>query len=359
MSDLEVRRESELSAEECKRFASPALKHHALYARHSTERTQAFMAKVYRSGRLLGLAPVIRMARFRATLLLEPEVRRRLDPWMGPFARKTTYLVDTSFMGFQYAQPFLVLDPADFETVRGAVVAHLRASRDAATLMVFEPLGDPSWSRALGAGQFKSLPYVHADLSGCATTDDYLVKLDQKRRKNWRSDRRVFEREGGSFEVHEPPLAPELMRTLHRCLIQSSEKNAELTVPYQDLMLHPGAFAEASQTAVVARVDGQVAGFFAGFRNGDVFQQCHGGFNYAHAHRLKAYPNLINASIEHAISLGCRELTMGPLNNEAKRRAGRMMPMMASWWSRGALDRFLMRRLLLERMQFHQGSLEN
>ena len=185
------------------------------------------------------------------------------------------------------------------------------------------------------------------------------MKLEQKRRKNWRSDRRVFEREGGRFELHAPPLTPELVRTLHGCLRQSAEKNAELTVPYEDLMLHPGAFAEGRLTAVVARVGGQVAGFFAGFRNGDVFQQCHGGFNYAHAHRLKAYPNLINASIEHAISLGCRELTMGPLNNEAKRRAGRLMPMMASWWSRSALDRFLMRRLLLERMQVYQGSLEN
>jgi hypothetical protein len=98
---------------------SPALEHHALYARHSTERTQAFLAKVYRGGRLLGLAPVIRMARFRATLLLQPEVRRRLDPWMGPFARKTTRLVDTSPLGFQYAAPFFALDPADFETVEG------------------------------------------------------------------------------------------------------------------------------------------------------------------------------------------------------------------------------------------------
>jgi hypothetical protein len=35
------------------------------------------------------------------------------------------------------------------------------------------------------------------------------------------------------------------------------------------------------------------------------------------------------------------------------------MPMMASWWSRSALDRFLMRRLLLERMQVYQGALEN
>jgi hypothetical protein len=90
MSDLEVRRENELTAEERERFDSPALEHHALHARHSTERTQAFLAKVYRGGRLLGLAPVIRMARFRATLLLEPNVRRRLDPWMGSFARHVT-----------------------------------------------------------------------------------------------------------------------------------------------------------------------------------------------------------------------------------------------------------------------------
>jgi hypothetical protein len=36
-----------------------------------------------------------------------------------------------------------------------------------------------------------------------------------------------------------------------------------------------------------------------------------------------------------------------------------MMPMMASWWSRSAFDRFLMQRLLLARMQVHQGSLES
>jgi hypothetical protein len=37
---------------------------------------------------------------------------------------------------------------------------------------------------------------------------------------------------------------------------------------------------------------------------------------------IKAYPNLIHAALEYAIESGYREVTLGPLNNEAKRRAG-------------------------------------
>jgi len=354
-TELSVTEEASWTPEEAARFEDPLLDNVAKFLPHSTGRTRLDLAKVRRGEELVGVAPLLRLVRYRGTRLLEPGTRRWLDPCFGPFARKTTCLVDTSFLAFRYSEPFFAHRAEDRGAVRGAVVRHLKACRDVDQVMISEPATDGGWAREHGFLPFLQLPLVSVELEGVASFDDYLAGLSQQRRRNLRKERQLFRESGGRFELLEPPHPPRLTRELHRCLLASSEHNAELEIPFEDLMNNEEAFRSQEQWVITARVGEALAGFFAFIPRGDVLHQCHGGLDYVHSLAVKAYPNLIHAATEHAIERGCRRLTLGPLNNEAKRRAGSLQPVMASFWCRDAASRFLMKRFLLRRFQIYGG----
>lgn len=359
LGGLTVAEESTWSAAESARFADPLLDNAACFARHPTPRTVLTLAKVRRGGELVGVAPLLRLVRYRGTRLLEPRSRRWMDPLLGPFARATTCMVDTSFMAFRYGEPFLVVDPADLPAVRDAVVRHVLGSRDVDALMVSEPAGDAGWARERGFRSFLQLPLVRVDLDGVATFGEHLARVGQKRRRNARKERQLFTDAGATVELHEPPLAEDLARTLHELLLQSSRENAAvMEIPFEDLMNSEPAFREQPQSVLVARLDGVVVGFFAFIRHAGVLHQCHGGFDYARSRAIKAYPNLIHAAVEHALEVGARAVTLGPLNNEAKRRAGSLCPVMMSVGCRSALTRVAMERVLIPRFQIYGGPVE-
>jgi predicted N-acyltransferase len=357
--DFEVVEEVEWSGEEARVFASPLLDNAAVFARHGTERTRLTLAKVRRGGELVGVVPLTRLVKYRGTRLLEPRWRRWVDPVMGPFARKTTCMVDASFMAFRHADPFLALDASDGPAVRAAVVAHLKGCRDVDNVMISEPVGDPTWLRANGFRVFLQLPLVRVDVSGCATFDEYLVRIGQKRRRNLRKERQLFAEQGGTMEVLAPPFASDLVDDLHGLLLASSRNNPGLEIPFEDLMNSRAAFERQPQSVIVARVAGKICGFFGFIRHENRICQCHGGLDYDASLRVKAYPNLIHAAVIHAIESGCDEVTLGPLNNEAKRRAGALAPVMASFWVRDPMTRVLMNRVLIERFQIYGGEVED
>ncbi|MCB9914965.1 MAG: GNAT family N-acetyltransferase [Planctomycetes bacterium] len=355
---LAVTEETTWTAEESRVFGDLRLDNAGVYARHSTARTKLTLVKVRRGGELVGVAPALRMIQYRATRLLEPRSRRWMDPLMGPFARRTTCLVDGSFLAFRHAAPFFAAGGVSAGEVREAVVGHLKGCRDVESLMISEPAGDPGWALDNGFLAFLQLPLVRVELDGVASFDEHLAALGQKRRRNLRKERELFAQEGGTMEVHAPPLAPELVEELHRLLLASSANNPTLEIPFEDLMNSRGAFGEQAQWVIVARVGGAVAGFFGFLPQGETLAQCHGGLDYEHSLRVKAYPNLIHEAVAYALEHGFREVTLGPLNNEAKRRAGTLAPVMASFWARDPLTMWLTKRVLLPRFQVFGGRLE-
>jgi hypothetical protein len=344
-----------LAAGEREALRSPTLDNLVHYARFSTDRTQVFLVKVYRGGEFIGLSPVIRLVKHRGTQLLRPEARRWMDPFLGPFSRKTTYMVDTAFLGYPYVPPYFCPDSTNIPAVRAAVVAHLKAKRDAETIILAEPRSDPSWARQNGFDVISVLPFVQVDLSGASTMAEYVARMGKKRRRNLRVARSALEERAGRIELHEPPLEPELLDAMYECIQRSAAHN-DLCVPYADLYNDPRAFREQPQHVLAARVDGRVCGFFGFLRGADTLHQCHGGFDHERSEKVMAYHNLINAAIEHGISRRVRWLTLGPLNNETKRRAGtHLMPMMSSLWCRGPVSRLVTRKLFLQKLQVYRG----
>ena len=351
---LEVVEESDWSDEESKRFSNPLFDNFAHYAQHSTRNTVLSIAKVRREGRLVGVAPLTRLVKYRGTRLLAESSRRWMDAIMGPFTKKTTCLVDASFMAFRHEDPILSVDPADARAVRDAVIAHLKEQRDIDNIVISEPAGDAGWHWRAGFRPFLQLPLVSVDVEGCETFNDYLARIGNKRRRNARKERQLFTDSGASINLYAPPLSEDLARELHRSLLSSSRQNSDLLeIPFEDVMNSEPAFLAQRQWALVATVDNAIAGFFGFIPHAGVIHQCHGGLNYEHSKRIKAYPNLIHAAVEHAIENGYRKVTLGPLNNEAKRRAGTLEPVMSAFWCRDAPSRFLMNHFLLKRFQVY------
>ena len=325
------------------------------YAKYSSPQTQLFFAKVYCGDEFIGLAPVTKLVKHKSTNLLRLEKRKWMGPLLGPLSKKTTYMVDSGFLAFEYDNPFFCSNVRDEEAVRTAVSNHLKNKADVDTVLLAEPSRDTSWAEQHGYDCFSILPMVHVDLSNHTTIDSYLAALSRKRRKNWRTDRKIFDENGGVIELHESPIPRTVLEQMHACLLKSASLN-DWCVPYEDVQNSKSAFLGQDQRALVLKVNDKVAGFFSFFSNGALMQQCHGGFDNYDSLRVKAYANLINAAIEHAINQGFKRLTMGPLNNETKRRAGsHLMPMMASLWCRDAIGRLVTRKLFLKNFQIYMG----
>lgn len=354
---VEVTEEREWSTTDSSLFDDPLLDYFAGYMRCSTARTLLSFAKVHLSGELIGVAPLVRLVRYRMTRFLKDGSRRWVDPMLGPFARTTACLIDTSFMCYRYREPFFSLDPAHAATVREAVVKYLKTETGIDALFLSEPLRSADWHRAAGFTPFLQLPLVKTTVSGCRNLDDYLRQVGRKRRKNLLADRRVFEKSGAVLDTYGPPLDKQLVGALHRLLIQSAEHNrASLEIPFDDVMNSATAFEMIQRHwVIVARVSGRIAGFFSFVPTDRVMHQCHGGLDYQLSSPIKAYPSLLFAAVQYAIENDFSEVTFGPLNNEAKRRAGTLAPLMSACWFRNPLYGFAMKRMLLRQLQNYTG----
>lgn len=353
---LTVRDESTLTPKERDALGrKPTLDNFAHYAKYSTPKTRLFFAKVYRGEQFLGLAPITKLVKYKSTELLRPTLRKWMGPGFGFLSKRTTYMVDSAFLAFEYTNPFFCPKAQDEDTVRCCVSEHLQRQPDVDTVVLTEPRRDTAWAEQQGYDCFSTSPMVHVDLSGHQTVESYLASLDKKRRKNWRADRRVFDAQGGTFELHGAPIPPAVLQEMHTCLLKSASQS-DFCVPFEDVLNGKPAFLGQDQQALVARVDGRIVGFFSFFANGDVMQQCHGGLDYEDSHDVKAYANLINAAIGHGIHHGFKRLSMGTLHNETKRRAGsHLMPVMVGIWFRSAVAGFLTRKLLLKNFQIYRG----
>jgi hypothetical protein len=353
---LEVAEERTWSQEESALFTNPLFDNFAHFAPHSTDSTIVSIAKVRRDGELIGVAPLTRILKYRGTRLLEQRSRRWMDPLIGPFSHNNLCMIDASFMGFRHADPFIARDSTPALDIREAVFTYLKGCPDVDSVMISEPAGDPAWLHKAGFCTFLQLPLVRIDVEGCRTFDDYLTGIGRKRRHHLRQERKRFVEAGARVEVLEPPIDEGIARELHSYLLASSRRNDDgLEVPYKDVMNSEQAFLTQHQWVIVARLGDGIAGFFSFILHDGVIAQCHGGFNYELSLPINAYHNLIHAAVEYAIELGCREVTLGPLNNEAKRRMGTLKPVMSGIWCRNTVSRLLMNNVLVKRFQIYQG----
>ena len=246
---LEVRDEITFAPRE-KSVIQPGPGQFCSLARFSTPRTQLFLAKVYGDGDFLGLAPVSKIIRHPSTKLLQPKVPWLLRKALGPFTRQTTYMVDSAFLGYQYASPFFCGKAGDVPVVRQCICDHLKQKKDADNVWISEPCSDPASYRANGFDVVGILPMIHVKVEGHATIASFLATLGKKRRKSFRQDRNLAKAHGTSIELFTGPIPDDVLQAMHGCLLQSAVLN-KLCVPYEDLLNNKAAFMEQEQQALV------------------------------------------------------------------------------------------------------------
>lgn len=336
-----------------------AIKSCGLYFPFSTPDTELFWTKAYEGERLVGVVPVVRLRKRKATDMLRPAMRRWLGPILGPLARKTTFLLDTAFMAYDARSPFFTAPGVDRAAVKRAISAFLKSQKKVDTIWISEPPEEAEWAAGEKYHQFHTLPMVQVVVDGCASLDDYLATLSRNRRRNFRRERDLFAKAGGTIQEYRGVIAdhPELHRQVMACL-GSSGANSQFNVPYNDVLTNPEAIAAQWQIVLTAHLDGQVIGFMSLLQDGDRLMQCHGGLDHVKSHEVKAYHNLISSGIELAIASGAKMLTLGPMTNETKRRAGgTFRPIVSSLWNRLPGDAFFARKVFAKNFEVYRGEL--
>lgn len=330
-----------------------------LYFPFSTPDTELFWAKAYEGDRLVGLAPVVRLRKRKATDMLRPGMRRWLGPILGPLSRKTTLLLDTAFMAYDARSPFFTVLGADRTAIKRAMSAFLKSQKKVDTIWISEPPEEAEWAAGEKYHQFHTLPMVQVKLDNCQSLDDYLATLNRNRRRNFRRERDLFSKAGGVIQEYRGVIGdnPPLHQQVMKCL-DASGASSQFNVPYNDVLTNPQAIAAQWQIVLTAHLDGQAIGFMSLLQDGDRLMQCHGGLDYVRSHEVKAYHNLISAAIELAIRKGLRRLTLGPMTNETKRRAGgTFRPIVSSLWNRLPGDAFFAKRVFSKNFEVYRGEL--
>lgn len=359
---IDIRQVADLTTADRAQFGSNSLQNFLHFLPFATRITEPLLLRGERNGRLIGVAPVVRLVKRPSTAALRPELRRWLEPWLGTVSRKTTYLVDTAFLAFEYCDPFFVCQPGDLPEFRAAVVRYLQELPDADALWISTPGGDQTKAKLAGSPSFEELgcfsfdmlPSAQIHWPGLNSWEQFLASQSKKRRRNSKIDRDIFEQGGGRLELLSSPFSNSVADSMKTCL-RSSEKKSHIHVPYNDVLIGNG-FRTQPQIAWCAWKAERLAGFMSFIRNGPKLLQCHGGFDYSLSLPIRAYPRLIDAAIQFAMETGCDSLSLGPLNNEAKRRAATcILPMRVHLWNRRRLDAFLVRRFLARQFQVYTG----
>jgi hypothetical protein len=329
------------------------------YFPYSTQNTELFWAKAYEAERLVGVAPVVRLRKRKATDLLKQPYRKWLGLLFGPLARKTTLLVDTAFMAYDARSPFMTAPGVDRDAVKLAMSDFFKAQRKVDTIWISEPPEETEWAAKEKYARFHTLPMVQVVVEGCGSLEEYLATVSRNHRRNFRRERDLFAKSGARIEIYEGVIGdnPAVHRAVIACL-EASAAHSQFTVPYNDVLTHPDAIAALRQIVLTAHLGDKVVGFMSCLQDGDRLMQCHGGLNYAESHEIKAYHNLISRAIELAIERGCRVLTLGPMTNETKRRAGgRFRPIVSSMWNRMPGDRLVAQKLFIKNFEVYRGEL--
>lgn len=337
----------------------PAMESCGLYFPFSTPETELFWTKAYQDDRLVGIVPVVRLRKRKATDMLRPAVRRWLGPVLGPLARKTTLLLDTAFMAYDARSPFFTAPGADRPAIKQAISAFLKSQKKVDTVWISEPPEEAVWAAAEKYHQFHTLPMVQVVVQNCGSLDDYLATLNRNRRRNFRRERDLFAKAGGTIREHRGRIGddPQLHRQVMACL-GSSGAHSQFNVPYNDVLTNPDAIAAQWQIVLTAHLAGEVIGFMSLLPDGTRLMQCHGGLDYVKSHEVKAYHNLISAGIELTIAMGLDMLTLGPMTNETKRRAGgAFRPIVSSLWNRLPGDAFFARKVFAKNFEVYRGEL--
>jgi len=189
--------------------------------------------------------------------------------------------------------------------------------------------------QAPGEAAFAKLGLLHTDfianvtveLHGERDFDEYMMRLEQKRRTQSRAYRREFARAGGTIEQIEMLTATHLdeIAGLYGNTVTLHELQEDLHVPIPIGRSYFKALCGMPverRRALIARVNGVAVGFAWLVDSGDAMIFSHCGLDHAKAVPSRAYFNLYYAMFDYALANGYARLELGAQAYVVKRKLG-------------------------------------
>ena len=130
-----------------------------------------------------------------------------------------------------------------------------------------------------------------------------------------------FRNKGGTIEVVEGPLAPDVREAVLHC-IRCAQDGGLLRVPYQSNYVPMVAWATRGLVTgivhIVARLEGVVVGYHAFLETGRHLVCLSGGFDRTRPSTYHAYENVLIEAMRLAQTRGLTEVSFGPVTNPSK-----------------------------------------
>lgn len=179
----------------------------------------------------------------------------------------------------------------------------------------------------LGLLHTEFIANMTVELRGERDFDEYMMRLEQKRRTQSRAYRREFARAGGTIECIEQftDAALDEIARLYNSTVSLHEVQEDLHVPIPIGRSYFEALSRMPverRRALIARVHGIAVGFAWLVDSGDAMIFSHCGLDHAKAVPSRAYFNLYYTMFDYALAKGYARLELGAQAYVVKRKLG-------------------------------------
>ena len=186
--------------------------------------------------------------------------------------------------------------------------------------------GEDAYAK-LGLLHTEFIANMTVELRGERDFDEYMMRLEQKRRTQSRAYRREFARAGGTIECVETLTVSHLdeIARLYGSTVSLHEAQEDLHVPIPIGRSYFDALSRMPverRRALIARVDGVAVGFAWLVDSGDAMIFSHCGLDHAKAVPSRAYFNLYYTMFDYALAKGYARLELGAQAYVVKRKLG-------------------------------------
>jgi predicted N-acyltransferase len=186
--------------------------------------------------------------------------------------------------------------------------------------------GEDAYAK-LGLLHTEFIANMTVELRGERNFDEYMMRLEQKRRTQSRAYRRDFVRVGGTIDCVEHLTDQHLdeISRLYNSTVSLHEAQEDLHVPIPIGRPYFEALSRMPverRRALIARVDGVAVGFAWLVDSGDAMIFSHCGLDHAKAVPSRAYFNLYYSMFDYALAKGYSRLELGAQAYVVKRKLG-------------------------------------
>jgi hypothetical protein len=273
--------------------------------------TKPLVIRVFEQSQLCGAAIVVRCEKYGRALFNDKFRAGMVNVFRLPLYLWIKYGCCMDMM----SNPGFAVDPEKTDEIGAAIAQYLKKNFLSVTIYDYADKAQLYPDSVI----FPAPPHALIDTAKMNGIDDYLSL-----HKNIKQKMRIFKNNGGTFEIVNRHMPPDLLASMKKCFVSTAE-NSLFYLPYQDLYLN--AAIRTSSTPIdqavyfVARLNGEFLGYQAAIMTGSCLNALHGAFDRDLKTTYHAYDLLFAQMTEFAINHQLTQIDFGSVINITKQRA--------------------------------------